>query len=66
MTKKDPYRPRWRASSYSGTSGGQCVEVARLPGTVAMRDSKTPGGAVLSFSPDSWTAFIEAATRADL
>jgi hypothetical protein len=34
------------------------VEVARnLPGIVAVRDSKDPGGPVLVFSPGQWRAF---------
>jgi hypothetical protein len=49
----------WRKSSFSGTSGGQCVEVAaNLPGIVAVRDSKHPDGGALTFSPESWTAFL--------
>ncbi|MBG0826391.1 DUF397 domain-containing protein [Planomonospora sp. ID67723] len=47
----------WRRSSLSG-SGNHCVEVAdNLPGIVAVRDSKDPGGPVLTFSPDQWRAF---------
>ncbi|WP_433232578.1 DUF397 domain-containing protein [Actinomadura formosensis] len=34
----------WRKSSYSGANGGECVEVASVPGTVAIRDSKDPAG----------------------
>jgi hypothetical protein len=31
----------WRKSTYSGSNGGNCVEVAaNLPGVVAVRDSK--------------------------
>jgi Domain of unknown function (DUF397) len=49
---------RWRKSSRSGNNGGNCVEVARnLPGAVALRDSKDPGGPVLVFTPDEWRAF---------
>jgi hypothetical protein len=48
----------WRKSSYSGTNGGNCVEVARnLPGVVAVRDSKKPGGPALAFTPADWRAF---------
>jgi Domain of unknown function (DUF397) len=49
---------RWRKSSYSGTNGGNCVEVAQnLPGAVAVRDSKDPDGPKLAFGPDEWLAF---------
>ncbi len=53
---------QWRKSSYSGTNGGQCVEVAvNLPGVVAVRDSKDPDGLALVFAPDEWRAFISGA-----
>jgi len=49
---------QWRTSSYSGSNGGNCVEVARnLPGVVAVRDSKDRGGPVLAFTPAEWEAF---------
>jgi len=51
----------WRKSSYSGSNGGGCVEVADdLPGVVAVRDSKDPGGPVLAFTPEDWRAFTAA------
>lgn len=55
----DLTRAEWRKSSYSGGNGGTCVEVARnLPGAVAVRDSKDPGGPVLTVSRDEWACFI--------
>ena len=49
---------QWRKSSYSGSNGRGCVEVARnLPGAVAVRDSKDPDGPKLVFTPDEWSAF---------
>jgi hypothetical protein len=46
---------QWRKSSYSGGSGGNCVEVARnRPGIVAVRDSKDPHGPNLIFTPAEW------------
>jgi hypothetical protein len=50
----------WRKSSYSGgdSGGGECVEVAALTDTAAVRDSKNPTGPALVFSAESWTAFI--------
>jgi hypothetical protein len=51
----------WRKSSYSGSNGGGCVEVAgNLSGVVAVRDSKDPAGPVLAFTPDDWRAFTAA------
>ncbi|AVT37061.1 DUF397 domain-containing protein [Plantactinospora sp. BB1] len=50
---------RWRRSSRSNSSGGNCVEVAdNLAGVVAVRDSKDPGGPALTFGPDAWRAFV--------
>jgi len=41
---------QWRTSSFSGNNGN-CVEVAALPdGSVGVRDSKDPGGGVLTFT----------------
>jgi Domain of unknown function (DUF397) len=49
----------WRKSSYSGSNGGGCVEVAQFPGpAVGVRDSKDPEGPRLVFAPDDWSAFI--------
>ena len=49
----------WRKSSRSGDNGGQCVEVAaNLPGVVAVRDSKDPGGPKLLFTPGAWRSFV--------
>lgn len=47
----------WRKSSRSGTNGGACVEVAPLPGLVAVRDSKDPGGPALTFTHADWRIF---------
>ena len=47
----------WRKSSYSGGNGGNCIEVAGLPGTIAVRDSKDPDGPALLFTPAEWAAF---------
>ncbi|WP_406074256.1 DUF397 domain-containing protein [Micromonospora sp. NBC_01638] len=50
---------QWRTSTRSSTNGGDCVEVAdNLPDVVAVRDSKDRDGAVLTFSPAAWRAFV--------
>jgi hypothetical protein len=49
--------PNWRKSSYSGNNGGDCVEVGRAPGSVAVRDTKNRDGGVLAFSATAWRAF---------
>jgi len=54
----------WRKSTRSGSNGGECVEVAdNLPGIVAVRDSKDPHGAALTFAPAAWTSFVRSARR---
>ncbi|MDM4723156.1 DUF397 domain-containing protein [Micromonospora sp. WMMA1363] len=50
---------QWRKSTRSGTSGGNCVEVAdNLPGVVGVRDSKDRTGPALVFGPTAWRAFV--------
>ena len=49
----------WVKSSYSGPTGGNCVEVALLAGgQVAVRNSRHPSGTALMFSAGEWDAFI--------
>lgn len=51
--------PRWRKSSRSNQSGGDCVEVAGdLPGRVLVRDSKDTSGPVLTFEAYAWRTFV--------
>ena len=56
--------PNWRTSTRSGSTGGNCVEVAdSLPGRVLVRDSKDRDGGMLSFGPDAWRAFVQSAKQ---
>ena len=48
----------WRKSSYSGNSGGDCVEVRA--GLDAVRDSKNVDGPVLEIRPAALRAFLTA------
>lgn len=50
----------WRKSSRSQNGANNCVVVARLDGTVAVRDSKNPNGPVLQFSLAAFAVFLEA------
>ena len=53
---------KWIKSSYSGSDGGNCVEVAELSGgRRGIRDSKNPTGPALIFAPGEWDAFIDGA-----
>jgi len=48
----------WRKSSYSGNTGGECVEVAPLTPHIAVRDSKNPEAGTLTLSPEAYVAFV--------
>ncbi|MEE4492741.1 DUF397 domain-containing protein [Streptomyces sp. BE230] len=52
----------WFKSSYSGSGGGDCVEVAAARNTVYVRDSKTAGGGpALRVGRKEWAAFVSLA-----
>ncbi|MFC9682729.1 DUF397 domain-containing protein [Streptomyces sp. NPDC056948] len=56
---------RWRKSSYSGNTGGDCIEVADLGLLgVGVRDSKNPGVGTLTVSPEAYVALKDWATNA--
>ena len=44
---------------------GDCVEIAPVSGTIAVRDSKDPAGPVLRYSADAWKAFLSEAGQGD-
>ncbi|MGW0462675.1 DUF397 domain-containing protein [Streptomyces tendae] len=50
---------KWFKSTYSGSEGGQCVEVAQEASTTHIRDSKAPQGHV-TVGPGAWAAFLGA------
>ncbi|WP_171110463.1 MULTISPECIES: DUF397 domain-containing protein [Streptomyces] len=51
----------WRKSSYSGEGdGNECVEIANSPTHVAIRDSKAPARATLTFPTGAFATFIQA------
>jgi hypothetical protein len=57
----------WHKSTYSGSNGGGCIDVAdNLPGIVAVRDSKEPHGPKLRFSRCEWRAFTTSIKRGEL
>ncbi|WP_053851987.1 DUF397 domain-containing protein [Streptomyces sp. NRRL B-24085] len=52
---------QWKKSSFSGGGeGNDCVEIAELRSHIAVRDSKAPTRATLTFPADTFTAFLEA------
>ncbi|TQL22713.1 DUF397 domain-containing protein [Streptomyces sp. SLBN-134] len=60
-TAPSPRNIQWRKSSYSGSTGGDCVEVAatRPTGAVPVRDSKNPSGPVVTVGAGAWQAFVD-------
>ena len=62
-----PAAPRWVKSSYSGPTGGNCVEVASVGSRrVAVRDSWIPAGQTLVFTDRQWNDFISGAKDGEL
>jgi hypothetical protein len=61
----DMTRAAWRKSTYSGNNGGNCVEVADIRDSVAVRDSKAPASPALAFTPEHWRAFTRRVKDAD-
>ncbi|CAM4146923.1 DUF397 domain-containing protein [Kibdelosporangium persicum] len=53
---------QWRKSSYS-ESTSECVEVAYLPGSVAIRDTKNRNAGTLVIPGPAWRALISDHTR---
>lgn len=54
MTTSD----NWRKSSYSGSGDGNaCIEIAHRHHHIAVRDSKAPERATLTFPTSAFTAF---------
>jgi Domain of unknown function (DUF397) len=48
----------WRKSTASG--GTNCVEIASSETMIHVRDSKNPGGPMLSFTRGAWLTFLAA------
>jgi hypothetical protein len=49
----------WRKSSYSGTSGGSCVETAGGAGVILVRDTTDREGLTLSVPAGAWARFTD-------
>jgi len=56
----------WRKSSYSGSNGGECIEVGGHYGRVLVRDTKDREGPVLRVSPAVWRRFADRVKSARL
>jgi Domain of unknown function (DUF397) len=57
--------PEWRTSTFSGTSGNGCVEVAFLPDAVALRDTKDRTRSPQTHTPATWRAFLAGVRAGD-
>jgi len=54
----------WVKSNRSGPTGGNCVQMAILPGGgIAVRNSRDPDGPALIFTGAEWNAFIHGGIR---
>ncbi|MFI6056409.1 DUF397 domain-containing protein [Streptomyces violascens] len=49
----------WYKSSYSNDGSGNCIEVAELATTMAVRDSKRPAGPAFQVSTTAFRAFVD-------
>ncbi|MET9112667.1 DUF397 domain-containing protein [Streptomyces longwoodensis] len=60
MNRKDTVELAWFKSSHSsGPDGDSCVEIARTPATVHVRDSKyRDAGPRLTLAPQAWADFL--------
>jgi hypothetical protein len=47
----------WRKASYSGSGGGNCVDVASSKSVVLVRDTTDRDGSMLTFSVEAWERF---------
>ncbi|MDX3852573.1 DUF397 domain-containing protein [Streptomyces sp. AK02-01A] len=61
----DHARLTWLKSSYSGSGGGDCVEVAVSLSTVHVRDSKNVPGPILRIAMDKWPTFVSFVSNGD-
>lgn len=50
----------WFKSSYSGSGGDNCVEVAVRPDAIRVRDSKDTHITPLTLTPIAWATFTTA------
>ncbi|CAM5369835.1 hypothetical protein SVIOM342S_04815 [Streptomyces violaceorubidus] len=53
----------WFKSSYSGSSGDDCVEVAVTERAICVRDSKEVSLPHFAVNPASWSRFVQHVAR---
>ncbi|MBQ0986297.1 DUF397 domain-containing protein [Streptomyces sp. F63] len=59
----DGSAPQWFKSSHSSNDGPACVEVAAIPGSILVRDSKNAQGPRLVVPLSAWEGFVRFASR---
>ena len=63
MRLSRPVSVDWRTSK--SCAGGNCIQVAAINGSIALRDSKDPNGPVLMYSTEEWQEFLAGAKNGD-
>ncbi|WP_433325954.1 DUF397 domain-containing protein [Spirillospora sp. CA-294931] len=66
MTRAELSGVRWRKSSHSTDTGGDCVEVASIAPEVAFRDSKDADGPSLVFAAAELGVFLRRVKTGEL
>lgn len=61
-----PQPAMWRRSSRSTGNGNNCVELARLPEGIGVRDSKDVAGGALLLPRSAWRAIAESVKAGEL
>lgn len=64
LTNSERMSLTWRKAQRS-TNDGACVEVASVPGKIAVRDSKDTGGPILVYAPEEWSAFLDGVKKGE-
>lgn len=55
-----PVTDPWRKATYSGSNGGGCVEVARTPERLLVRDTTNRPGGHIAVTAEAWAGFLAA------
>lgn len=63
MLQSQPVNVDWHTSTFC--AAGNCIQVAEIDGSIAVRDSKNPQGPVLRYSPAEWQAFLDGVENGD-
>ena len=58
-------QPAWITSSYSGGSGTECVECARVEAGTLIRDSKWADGPIVRVHAEPWATFVRSLRQDD-